>query len=99
MKKQRAHERARLTYPFPACEVQVSPNELIRRNNMARPFKTVLCPIDFSTDSLTALDYAADFAKQSEGQLILMHVVDNPLTDFYGPLVGEEGWQSGLCSH
>jgi nucleotide-binding universal stress UspA family protein len=52
---------------------------------MARPFQTVLCPIDFSTDSLTALDYAADFAKQSEGQLILMHVVDNPLTDFYGP--------------
>lgn len=52
---------------------------------MAKPFKKVLCPIDFSTDSFTALDYAADFARQSEGQLILMHVVDNPLTDFYGP--------------
>lgn len=52
---------------------------------MAKQFKKVLCPIDFSTDSFTALDYAADFARQSEGQLILMHVVDNPLTDFYGP--------------
>jgi len=52
---------------------------------MARQFKKVLCPIDFSTDSFTALDYAADFARQSNGQLVLMHVVDNPLTDFYGP--------------
>ena len=52
---------------------------------MARQFKKVLCPIDFSTDSFTALDYATDFARQSNGQLVLMHVVDNPLTDFYGP--------------
>ncbi|MCS6926889.1 MAG: universal stress protein [Candidatus Binatia bacterium] len=52
---------------------------------MARSFKKVLCPIDFSADSLTALDYAADFARQGNGQLILLHVVDNPMTDFYGP--------------
>jgi len=52
---------------------------------MTRQFKKVLCPIDFSDDSFTALDYAADFARQYNGQLILVHVVDNPLTDFYGP--------------
>ncbi|HKA54756.1 MAG TPA: universal stress protein [Candidatus Binatia bacterium] len=52
---------------------------------MARQFKKVLCPIDFSDHSFTALDYAADFARQYGGQLILVHVVDNPLTDFYGP--------------
>jgi len=52
---------------------------------MARQLKKVLCPIDFSPDSFTALDYAADFARQSNGQVTLMHVVDNPLTDFYGP--------------
>ena len=52
---------------------------------MARKFKEVVCPLDFSADSLVALDYAADFAKQNEGQLILLHVVDNPLTDLYGP--------------
>jgi nucleotide-binding universal stress UspA family protein len=52
---------------------------------MARQFKKVLCPIDFSADSFTALDYAADFARQGNGRLILMHIVDNPLTDFYGP--------------
>jgi nucleotide-binding universal stress UspA family protein len=52
---------------------------------MPRKFQKVLCPIDFSDDSFTALDYAVNFAKQNEGQLILLHVVDNPLTDFYGP--------------
>lgn len=52
---------------------------------MARQFKKILCPVDFSRDSLTALDYAADFARQNEGQLILLHVVDNPLADQYGP--------------
>jgi nucleotide-binding universal stress UspA family protein len=48
-----------------------------RRSIMTRKFKKVLCPVDFSTDSFTALDYAADFPKQNEGQLILLHVVDN----------------------
>lgn len=52
---------------------------------MTRQFKKVLCPVDFSTDSFTALDYAVDFARQHEGHLILLHVVDNPLTDVYGP--------------
>jgi nucleotide-binding universal stress UspA family protein len=52
---------------------------------MSRKLKKILCPIDFSNDSLTALDYAADFARQNEGQLLLLHVVDNPLADQYGP--------------
>lgn len=52
---------------------------------MARKFKTVLCPIDFSQDAFTVLDYAADFAKQTDGHLILLHVIDNPLQDVYGP--------------
>ena len=52
---------------------------------MTRKFKKVLCPIDFSADAFTALDYAAEFTRQNDGQLILLHVVDNPLTDLYGP--------------
>jgi nucleotide-binding universal stress UspA family protein len=52
---------------------------------MARPFRKILCPVDFSDDSLTALTYATDFAKQNNGQLILLHVIDNPLADQYGP--------------
>jgi universal stress protein A len=53
---------------------------------MARQLKKILCPVDFSNDSFTALDYAADFARQNQGQLILLHVVDNPLADQYGPI-------------
>jgi nucleotide-binding universal stress UspA family protein len=52
---------------------------------MLRKLKKILCPIDFSDDALAALDYAADFARQNDGQLILLHVVDNPVADLYGP--------------
>jgi universal stress protein A len=47
--------------------------------------KTILCPVDFSDDAFAALDYAAAMATQYQAKLILLHVVDNPLTDFYGP--------------
>ncbi|MBI3756822.1 MAG: universal stress protein [Deltaproteobacteria bacterium] len=52
---------------------------------MARRVKKILCPLDFSNNALAALDYAVDFARQNDGQLILLHVVDNPLADQYGP--------------
>jgi nucleotide-binding universal stress UspA family protein len=52
---------------------------------MTRKLQKVLCPIDFSVDSFTALDYAADFVRQNNGQLVLLHIVDNPLTELYGP--------------
>ncbi|NOT55884.1 MAG: universal stress protein [Deltaproteobacteria bacterium] len=51
---------------------------------MARPFKKILCPVDFSENSLTALAYATDFARQNNGQIILLHVIDNPLAEQYG---------------
>jgi nucleotide-binding universal stress UspA family protein len=52
---------------------------------MARPFKKILCPVDFSDNSLNALNYATDLAKQNNGQLVLLHVIENPLADQYGP--------------
>jgi nucleotide-binding universal stress UspA family protein len=52
---------------------------------MAHRVKKILCPLDFSNNALEALDYAVDFARQNDGQLILLHVVDNPLADQYGP--------------
>lgn len=52
---------------------------------MARSFKKILCPVDFSDNSLAALDYATDFARQNNGQLILLHVIENPLADQYEP--------------
>ncbi len=46
---------------------------------MVRDCKKVSCSIDCSVDSLTALDHAADFAKQGEGQLILTTVAQTAL--------------------
>jgi nucleotide-binding universal stress UspA family protein len=53
---------------------------------MPRKFKKILCPVDFSDHALTALDYATDIARQNDGQLLLLHVIDNPLADQYGPV-------------
>ena len=39
-------------------------------------YKTVLCPLDFSAASRRALQYALSMAKQAEGRLILLHVVE-----------------------
>jgi nucleotide-binding universal stress UspA family protein len=60
-------------------------HSLQKEEVMTRKFKKVLCPVDFSTDALTALDYAVDCVRQNGGQLILLHVVDDPLADVYGP--------------
>lgn len=53
---------------------------------MPRKFKKILCPVDFSDHALTALAYATDIARQNDGQLLLLHVIDNPLADQYGPV-------------
>jgi nucleotide-binding universal stress UspA family protein len=39
-------------------------------------FKRILCPIDFSPSSLQALGFALDLARQSNGTLTLLHVVE-----------------------
>ncbi|HVN87725.1 MAG TPA: universal stress protein [Candidatus Binatia bacterium] len=50
---------------------------------MAREFKTVLCPIDFSENSYQAAEYAAMFAEQGGGTLLLVHVLHNPASEFF----------------
>jgi nucleotide-binding universal stress UspA family protein len=42
------------------------------------PFKRVLCAIDFSNPSLTALQYAASIANESAAMLTLLHVIEWP---------------------
>ena len=37
------------------------------------PFKTILVPVDFSSDSAEALDRAIELAKQFESKVHLMH--------------------------
>ena len=44
-------------------------------------FKKILCPIDFSTSSTKALEYALSLAKEADAQLILIHVLEAFLED------------------
>jgi nucleotide-binding universal stress UspA family protein len=39
-------------------------------------FKRVLCPIDFSPSALQALGFALDLARQADGRVTLLHVVE-----------------------
>lgn len=38
--------------------------------------KRVLVPVDFSRDSLAALDYALEFTKPFEAEVVLLHVIE-----------------------
>lgn len=39
-------------------------------------FKRILCPVDFSPPALQAVGFALDLARQANGQVTLMHVVE-----------------------
>jgi nucleotide-binding universal stress UspA family protein len=41
--------------------------------------KRILCPVDFSDNSLHALDYAIALAQRQEAELVLLHVVQPSL--------------------
>jgi nucleotide-binding universal stress UspA family protein len=51
------------------------------------PFRRVLCAVDFSQDSVRALEYAASFARRAGGRLTVLHVVE-PMPVGYDPMVG-----------
>ncbi|MGO9607256.1 MAG: universal stress protein [Candidatus Binataceae bacterium] len=46
---------------------------------MAKFFKRILCPVDFDDNSMVALQYARDLAKEHDATLYLMHVVFIPV--------------------
>lgn len=50
-------------------------------------FKYILCPVDFSTSSTRALEFALSLAEESDGELTLLHVVES----LFEPLTGQEG--------
>jgi nucleotide-binding universal stress UspA family protein len=56
-----------LTIPAPAAEPAASALQM---------FKRILCPMDFSDSSLKALEYATALAKESDADLLLMHVIE-----------------------
>jgi len=39
-------------------------------------YKTILCPVDFSDESMRALDYALSLAKEADARIVLLHVVE-----------------------
>jgi len=41
-------------------------------------FKRVLCPVDFSGDSLSALTHAVSIAQEADARLTVMHVIEVP---------------------
>lgn len=43
---------------------------------------TILCPIDFSPESLAAFPYAVSLAQENQARLYLMHVVPSPVVEF-----------------
>lgn len=42
---------------------------------MSYPFRRILCPIDFDHNSLSALDVAAQMARDNDGMVLVCHVV------------------------
>ena len=42
---------------------------------MAKFFKKILCPIDFDDNSIAALDYARDLAREHDATLYVLHAV------------------------
>jgi nucleotide-binding universal stress UspA family protein len=47
------------------------------------PYKTILCPVDFSEASMQALEYALSLAQEANARVILLHVIES--------LLGESG--------
>ena len=46
---------------------------------MTAPFRNILCPIDFSPNSLAAMDVARQWAQESDGTVTLLHVVPSSI--------------------
>ena len=44
-------------------------------------YKTILCPLDFSPASIRALEYALSLAQRADARLILMHAIEDVLSD------------------
>ncbi|HEY7164045.1 MAG TPA: universal stress protein [Candidatus Binatia bacterium] len=50
---------------------------------MSLDFRRILCPVDLSSFSLSAVKLAADIAEASRSRLYLLHVIDNPFDELY----------------
>jgi nucleotide-binding universal stress UspA family protein len=58
------------------CPVLTVPPHARAETAAAVTFKTILCPIDFSPAALQALGFAVDLARQANGAVTLLHVIE-----------------------
>ena len=58
------------------CPVLTVPPSAHAASTEAVTFKRILCPIDFSPSALQALGFALDLARQADGRVTLLHVVE-----------------------
>lgn len=58
------------------CPVLTVPPQAPASVSEAVTFKRILCPIDFSPSALQALGFALDLARQADGRVTLLHVVE-----------------------
>ncbi len=61
------------------CPVLTVPPPAAARSTL--PFKRLLCPVDFSDPSISALEFALSIAQESDARLTILHVVDWPADD------------------
>ncbi len=59
-----------------ACPVLTVPPQASAALPQAVTFKRILCPIDFSPSALQALGFALDLARQADGRVTLLNVVE-----------------------
>jgi nucleotide-binding universal stress UspA family protein len=58
------------------CPVLTVPPQASAQGSEAVTFKRILCPIDFSPSSLQAMGFALNLARQADGRVTLLHVVE-----------------------
>ena len=58
------------------CPVLTVPPHAPAAASESVTFKRILCPIDFSPSALQALGFALDLARQADGRVTLLHVVE-----------------------
>jgi nucleotide-binding universal stress UspA family protein len=78
-------EKTLRTSPVPV--LVVPPQNTTPPTGHGEPFRSILCAVDFSSDSSRAIHYAASLAQHCISKLTLMHVVE-PMPIGYDPMVG-----------
>jgi nucleotide-binding universal stress UspA family protein len=79
------------------CPVMVVPRGAQRAGAVsARPFRGILCPVDFSCGAIAALTSASELARKARAELTVLHVIDIPAVLFETPGFDVSSYRSGV---